>query len=70
MFGRLLYMLASMQKAFSNSETPIWKGPNLVIITLVALRLIQCMPCKEMHGRYRSVHNYCAIDCNRHSPTE
>ena len=27
----------------------------MAIITLVALPLLQCMPCKEMRGRYRSV---------------
>ena len=47
------YVFASIKKTFSNRETPIGKVP---IGTLVALWLLHCMPCKEMHGRYRSVH--------------
>ena len=43
------YVFASMQKTFSNRETPIGKA------TPVTLWLLHCMPCKEIRGRYRSV---------------
>ena len=49
------YVFSSIQKTFSNRETPIGKAPILVVFTLVALWLLHCMLCKEMRGRYRSV---------------
>ena len=32
------------------SEWNIRKGHNYTLVTLVALRLLHCMPCKEMRG--------------------
>ena len=49
------FVFASIQKAFGNRDREGSYSLLLVVITLVALRLLHCIPCKEMRGRYRSV---------------